>query len=353
MLAESVVHSAVGLILASTTEDRDDVVAASQAPNTVPLDLIVNGVWAPVVNHLAEKFPNMFSVGIAETFYTAYTAVEGFTSALSGLLEVEGGATREALGLAERLKTHSALLAFHAKWKLDLYYQLRSNEISARFEKGLQTLLLPNGMDRGSTESVYGASGETLSKADISHLQSMLDIERFQLVASRVLLTELATCLHKNVMLPAQASRFLGLVVQLLLKLQGVIATIVNGTAISSLGVGNVTAPSLSAVTPAKAVSSVASTPALSANTAAPIASQALSFSNEDLLALTADLEKIGDWIETFFVPHCEQMLPYRQVVTKASPVTFKYSRLHLDEIYCINFITNRYRDCSLLKPQE
>ena len=52
-----------------------------------PVDFLVNGIWYPVTNHLANKFPNIFSVGIADTLYRAYTAVEDFTADISSLLE--------------------------------------------------------------------------------------------------------------------------------------------------------------------------------------------------------------------------------------------------------------------------
>ena len=44
--------------------------ASSQSQLSTPtIDLLINGVWAPVTSLLAEKFPNIFSVGIAETLY--------------------------------------------------------------------------------------------------------------------------------------------------------------------------------------------------------------------------------------------------------------------------------------------
>ena len=48
-----------------------------------PVDFLVNGLWYPVTDHLANKFPNIFSVGIADTFYRAYSAVEDFTADIS------------------------------------------------------------------------------------------------------------------------------------------------------------------------------------------------------------------------------------------------------------------------------
>lgn len=289
-IAESVVHSVVGLVSGEAH---------------IPLDLIISGVWAPVVAHLAEKFSSMFSVGIANTFYTAYVAVEGFTTDLALLLQTEVNiVTSEKI--TSRLRSHPALLTFHGKWKLDIYYQLRSQEINSRLEKGCSSLLSPQGFGKGSSDAVYDAPGNSLEKDDMTKLQAMVGIDRYQLVSSRVLLIELMTCLHEKVILPAQGARFLGMAVQLILKMQTVIATIVNGTAIVPTQIHPVHA---------SASVDVASTPLKSGaapGAATPVtpsvnAPQALSFSNEDLIALTSDLDLISNWIEDFFVTYCQR----------------------------------------------
>ena len=113
------------------------------------MDLLVRGVWLPVMNYLADKFPNMFSVGIADTLHRVYAAVELFTARTSVLLRSEkrdvnldideinrSGELREdpspteregeseVCAVAGRMRTHSALHEFHSKWKLDIYYQV-------------------------------------------------------------------------------------------------------------------------------------------------------------------------------------------------------------------------------------
>jgi len=292
-IAESVVHSFVGLVSA---EDK------------IPLDLVFNGVWNPVAAHLADKFSSMFTVGIANTFFTAYSAVEGFTTDLSGLLQsdVEPGNKEK---VSNRLRRHPTLISFHGKWKLDIYYQLRLQEINSRIDKGCSTLLTQQGFVKGVSDAIYNSAGETLDKDEVSRLQGIADMKRFQLVASRVLLTELMTCLHENVILPAQAARYLGLSVQLILKLQNVIATIVNGTAVIPSPAQTASVAAEVASTPMKGAAVVAATPA----TPAVTAPQTLSFSSDDLSVLTSDLDLISIWIEDFFISYCQSKISLGQ----------------------------------------
>ena len=95
---------------ASSSGNGSDVSIAIRARSTI--DLIVRGVWHPVATLLIEKFPGMFSVGIAGTLSRCYTAVEAFVSILDKSYR-EGD-----------LASHPAVAQFHNNWKLDLYLQV-------------------------------------------------------------------------------------------------------------------------------------------------------------------------------------------------------------------------------------
>ena len=93
------------------------------------IDLIMRGVWQPVAALLAEKFPGMFSVGIAGTLSRCYLAVEAFVSALENQdprSSMNGRlADHSREGRRERdLSSHPAVAQFHNSWKLDLYLQV-------------------------------------------------------------------------------------------------------------------------------------------------------------------------------------------------------------------------------------
>jgi hypothetical protein len=87
----------------------------------IPMDLIVKGVWLPVAALLTDKFPGMFSVGIASTLAHCYKSVEVFLSILDKQSEViMSSSGRTGSGIL----THPAVKAFHENWKLDLYLQV-------------------------------------------------------------------------------------------------------------------------------------------------------------------------------------------------------------------------------------
>lgn len=82
--------------------------------NSIPvIDLLVMGVWYPVTTHLADKFPNIFSVGIAETLHRAYCAVESFTAELSSLLP--GGDLSSLLFIAFYISHQSFIHMFRVR----------------------------------------------------------------------------------------------------------------------------------------------------------------------------------------------------------------------------------------------
>jgi hypothetical protein len=83
------------------------------------VDVLVAGVWVPVLRLLAEKYPGMFSVGIANTLARCYQSVQSFASSLCTL------AGKGDLLLARRMHGHTATREFYDKWRLTMYLQVR------------------------------------------------------------------------------------------------------------------------------------------------------------------------------------------------------------------------------------
>ena len=89
------------------------------------VDILVSGVWLPVLDLLADRFPGMFSVGIANTFARCYLGVHSFLAALSHAVDGSPGVRRQG-EVARRIHSHPATRVFHEKWKLSLYMQVRT-----------------------------------------------------------------------------------------------------------------------------------------------------------------------------------------------------------------------------------
>lgn len=102
-------------------DNIDNNQPSQSIPNaSVPIDLIIKGVWIPVTALLKEKFSGMFSVGIAGTLARCYTAVESFTL----LLHKSDGSADRIDSIRRDFSTHPAIQEFHDQWKLDLYLQV-------------------------------------------------------------------------------------------------------------------------------------------------------------------------------------------------------------------------------------
>lgn len=225
-----------------------------------------------------------------------------------------------------QMRSSPSLLAFHSRWKLDLYYQLRSQEIFGRVDKACQLFLTPNGMRKEAVVEDTGGTN-TIDIADVNAIQKLFSVSQFQLPTSRIIATELGTCLHSRVLLPSLASRFFGLAVQVLLKLQTAVATVAGGSA-----AGETALSSMPASTPSKggqgsaAAGAVNTSPATPSPVPSAVASAGVTvaYSNDDLAVLTADLEILATWVDDFFTEYCDGLLPYRKAnTTTLSPVSF------------------------------
>lgn len=201
-----------------------------------------------------------------------------------------------------RLRTSPMVLLFHGRWKLDLYYQLRSQEISGRVEKVCQLLSSPGEKSKDSIDDIYNSSMLTIDMKEVLHLQAVLNVNKFNTTAIKVVLIEMATCLHTTVMLQCQAAKFFGLAVQLLLKLQNTVNSMLSTPS-------NLTEQPTVGATPNKQTEKAV-----------------VSYTSEDLSLLASDLESLSHWIESFFINFCENALPYKRLPPVAIPTPPYYT---------------------------
>ena len=81
-----------------------------------PVDIVLHGIWLPVMMHLESRFEGLFSSAIASTFHTCYSSVEWLTNTCAAL----GGSTFAPM-IRSRMRLNKQVQELHSKWKLDLY----------------------------------------------------------------------------------------------------------------------------------------------------------------------------------------------------------------------------------------
>ena len=207
-------------------------------------------------------------------------------------------------------------------------------------EKCFQLLSSPTGIERGPYDKFYESNRLTIETTELAQLAKSLAINEFHLTTFRVLCTELSTCLHKRVMPPAQASRFFGLSIQLVLKLLAAVNNLITSGAVA-VAVAVATSAAVTPVNPATTGTNVpntpgkapgnsnpvtANTPGSTPGTAATTVSSSVSISNQDLTLLTADLYSFSEWMKSLFLNYSEKQLSYNVMPNTASPVKQTHS---------------------------
>ena len=99
--------------------------------NSLPVDLIVKGVWNSVAQALIDRFSGVFSVGITQIFSKCFLAIQKFLERLPKALVTDDN--HAVVGKRLRLCETNRKLA--QMWKLDIYSQLRVREVSQRLER--------------------------------------------------------------------------------------------------------------------------------------------------------------------------------------------------------------------------
>eukprot|EP00040_Diaphanoeca_grandis_P037914 m.251337 g.251337 ORF g.251337 m.251337 type:complete len:737 (-) comp33894_c0_seq1:176-2386(-) len=146
-------------------------------------DFLVNSVWPEIAEALS-KLTFIFAHGIADEFHKNYTTTEAFISDFEKLCGTRMG--------VERLRAHPAYLAFRKRWSIQVYYQLRFQEIAGEFETKLSEPLV----EQMKSESQ----------------------DDFKLGASTLLFETITRCWSPSVYIPGLCHRFWKLTLQLLAR---------------------------------------------------------------------------------------------------------------------------------------
>lgn len=315
------------------------------------VDLPVLGVWVPVSTLLVDRFPGMFSTGIADTFARCYTAVRSFQDGVSAI----AGPSHQVT-VARRLQAHNSVKEFSGRWRLVLYLQLRTREICTRVDKACE-LARANGLigsapaDVHSTVTVAATESNTtihqpalsttpgttptvtVTATSVTSLtiapslpRDVLDTLSSQLrVAStltipllRALTLEALTALHPLVLLPPLAAKFLALSLRIFVRLESFLSTSLG------LGVGIGSNQSTIQSYADSTTASVETTPSkripgsqpppqtYSTNTSLTVPTTTLNpvaVSMDDLMQLCADMNSLSSWLHTVYNQHCIEAL--------------------------------------------
>lgn len=282
-------------------------------------DLVVNGIWLPVTTLLTERFSSIFNSGIASTFARCYNAVENFTKILASV-----AGPKYAASITDRLANHPLLKEFHGKWKLELYFHLRSQEIARRLDKACSTVsqqfLTVNTFDiiygdeaNSSSSGSQDNTGvipvvSTLSLVQIDALKSSLNIASFHLPLITCFAIEVSTCLHNTVLLKALGAKLFSFAMKIVYRLEAQIVFMLDINVDANVSDDQ----QLKLKTPMKRnPSSIMSphppTPANETNSE----NTTPNCSIEELVLLTADLHGIAEWLEKRFTSYAEEALGF------------------------------------------
>jgi hypothetical protein len=241
--------------------------------SNIGLDLLICGVWAPVIRTIMERFPEIVTLAIPGTLHASYSAIAAFTAALP--VAVLGDKCKPQT--VARVHAHPLVQELEARWGLDLYFTMRLNEVVRRVdyacddssypyvtEKAVNTLKTPGAASQGIPDksvkgpgdakdsvaarvhqglanstclNMYSTAGRltgTLSPTEIAALRRDwgIDDANLHLPLTLAVAVEMSTCLHDSVVLPSLTSKFLGLALRLLLRLEVyVVASVAISTA--------------------------------------------------------------------------------------------------------------------------
>lgn len=172
-IAEDVLEHSVFTQSPDATDGRSSKVTGTDqdmAGAGAGVDLIINSILVPVMQLLSQRFPMMCSIGIPNILSACYRAVEQFKQSLAIVVQSEKSAT-----VAKRMACHPSVCAFSSQWKLDIYLQLRRNEIFVRLDKA-SDFALKSATKKGSrgslldylyqSESIKASSGSGGSSGD-------------------------------------------------------------------------------------------------------------------------------------------------------------------------------------------
>lgn len=289
------------------------------------VDLVLDGVWSSVAAALVERFPGMFTVGIAGTFSRCYLAIENF---LVGLAKVGGPNFQECI--SNRLAVHPKVREFQSKWRLPLYLQLRTQEITYRIDR-ICELSRTKGATHESINKIHTAQGtitaipisnetaslkpssvsvptasslqeiestvtSTLSEEDIRSLSNSLNLERvFSCTLVRAFVLESSTCLHPKIALRPLGAKFLSLSLKIWARFEVHLCTLLS---ISMPSLESAVILSDGGEVPLKRLTSTGNLTQVQSSTSV--------LRIEDLMTLCKDVIALVVWLDSDYLEACK-----------------------------------------------
>lgn len=214
-------------LLLSVFNATEHVISSTNSA-VMPLDIVINSVWKPIMALLSDRFPVMFNTAIANTFKHCYNAYEKFNLSI---IDIAGTEWKEAV--SSRMKSSQSVKLYDEKWKFDLYYRIRMQEISGRLDKSC-ILAYQHGLMYNSYALIYKSPTEeskqisVFSAADIQEITKKFQISLFHLPIFNVFCMETCTCVHENITLKPLDMKFFKLSITLINRLEVQLAMLLD-----------------------------------------------------------------------------------------------------------------------------
>ncbi len=286
-------------------------------------DLVVESVWIPVATILSERFPGMFSVGIANIFARCYQAIHNFLENMSLIAGPE-----YANSIKRRLRSNSSIHDFDSKWRISVYLQLRVHEISARVDRVCETsrsmgpthssLIITSisapptplhanaHMNVGENSSAHAnmnANVISMTAEDLDDINSQLHIsDSFETSLLKAFAREAAIALHSRILLRPLGPKLFSFALCVFARLDVHLSSILGLSSTTSVVPALADTSTDASATPNKRASQVALP---SPSSSAALAIHTNLHSIDDLIAICCDLNALVNWLTTTFQRYC------------------------------------------------
>jgi hypothetical protein len=288
-------------------------------------DVVVKGIFLPVASLLSERFPSMFTIAIADNFARCFLAYDRFRSAIRTIPQEASSIE----SVSQRLLRSQIVIQIDDKWRMDVYFHLRCQELYAEVDRACEAVHLG-----GVTKEVVFAHENSNALSVIIHKQD------YHLPIIAFFVMQLLRCFDPMVMLRPLRLRFLQVGLRLLRRLEAQVCILADITSTrfnkaklqlmqpQQLTSPSSTSPMLTAAdesarsspppkaaalpsasaTPLSANSNAMDTPGsgTSVTAKAPATAAALSsppITADELVFLFVDLTMCCDWLSSTFLP--------------------------------------------------